>query len=167
MLVPSKNRQYFHEFALPNFIKILPSAARVIDLGKSQSWGDYYRELFKNFTYLTVDIQEKVNPDICENFEETKIYPETIDGVIAMGIWEQTPNPFKLVESIEKVLRPGGILLAGITSVGYPVYSTDLTRFTPKGGLNLLKNFTILESETIMVDDVPEYLFYIARKNGK
>lgn len=164
----SNSRRYYHEKVLPKFISLLAPESYIIDVGKSQTWGEMYEEWFKGFKYVTIDKDKRPNPDIIQDFENTDMLSDSVDGIVVMGSWEQTDNPFKLLESVTRVLKKGGLFLAGIVSVGFPLYAkgghTDFLRFTPNGGKRFLRNFQTLESHIVGDPEHPEYLFYICKK---
>jgi len=137
----------------------------ILDIGKSQSWGTFYKEYFQDFDYKTVDRHAEVKPDIISDIESTQITPSSFDAAILMGCSEQCFNPINLIRGIQTILKPNGLLLAGILSINYPIYSTDYQRFTPKGAERLLMNFDILEKEVVCENgiDVPTVLFYIGK----
>ena len=161
----SANRKTFHEEMLPHFRDRLAPYPLILDIGVSQAHGQTYRKFFENYQYYTCDINPSVKPDICMNMEEPKSdFFNGFNGVIAMGTWEQTPNPYKFVDGIYKVLKPGGLLLAGIVSTAFPIYSADLVRFTPTGSHHLLSRFIILETRIVGTKEFPEYIFHIVKK---
>jgi hypothetical protein len=70
------------------------------------------------------------------------------------------------MENITLMLKEGGYALFGIMSVGYPIYDTDFTRFTPRGVDALLKDYKILEEEIIYNGSFPSYVFAICKKRA-
>lgn len=160
----SNNRKFFNQEMLPKLRRLLKGGDTILNIGKSLTWESTYKDFFKDFSYKTCDRNHSVEPDIVLDVEEVRSWVNQVDSVIAMGVTEQASNPFNLVNGIWHLLKKDGLALFGIVSTGYPIYSTDLTRFTPNGGLNLLKSFNILESHIIGDEKNPEYLFYIAKK---
>jgi hypothetical protein len=161
----SLNRAFFHNVALPNFIKLLKPNSAVLDIGVSQSHGDYYRSLFKDFTYKTLDRNPNVGADMVCDIEIG--VPFYFDAVIGMGIWEQATNPFNMFFGVYNSLKPNGLALFGVVGLGYPEYSCDRFRFTNKGFRDLLAGkFDILDFNSVG-QGIPEYYFYICKKSVK
>ena len=158
----SNNRRCFNEEFLPKFIGLLKPGDIVYDIGKSGRWD--YKPLFEQQTYVTVDINPDVKPDIVDDLENTKIAANSVDGLICCGVWEQTKNPFELIKGLVKILKVNGIALFGIVSIGYPLYSKDYLRFTPMGAEKLFSRFSLLDKKIVYVNENPEYLFYIYEK---
>jgi hypothetical protein len=162
----SLNRTFFHNVALPNFIKLLKPNSAVLDIGVSQAHGDYYRRLFKDFTYKTLDRNPNVGADIIYDIE-LGARTFKFQGVIAMGTWEQATNPFKMFDGIYNSLDDNGLALFGVVGLGYPEYSCDKFRFTNKGFRDLLAGkFDILDFNSVG-QGIPEYYFYICKKSVK
>ena len=67
---------------------------------------------------------------------------ETFDGVVAQAVLEHVVDPYRCVEEICRVLRPGGIVFSEtpfMQQVHMGAY--DFTRFTPLGHRRLFRRF--------------------------
>lgn len=166
----SANRKHLNEVMYPLFLSKCSSPCRFLDVGISDTWN--YRDMFfKNhpyntYHYYTCDINLAKNPDIIMDVSSPPMeFHNKFNAVVCQGVTEQADNPYKLFEGIYRLLTKNGVLLAGIASYGFPMYSQDFSRFSPRGAKEkLLKNFEIIEESVVGSLENPEYLFYIGRK---
>jgi hypothetical protein len=156
----SQERLRFHEFQ-KKFKSYLKPGYIIYDIGKDPKWD--YKKVYQNYKYFTVDNNPEVSPDILDDIEETHL-SESCDALICWGVTEQCNNAYKLLEGISKILKPNGLGLFGIISVGYPIYGKDFVRFTPQGAIKLLSDFDLLEKEIVYRKGVPSYVIAICRK---
>ncbi len=162
-------RQRFNEEILPGFIKkYVKTGDRVVDVGKPDDrWG--YREMFEGTDYNTLDRDETLNPDICFNLEWTDFLEDgksMFDIVVCYGVTEQCGDPFKLIDGVEAMLKPGGYGLIGIMSIGFPMVQDlegDLVRFTPYGAKRLLRKFDIVDFVVADREGVPSQIYATVR----
>lgn len=157
-------RKHYNEVILPKFIKeFVKPGDCVIDVGKpNDGWG--YREMFKGTDYKTLDCNINLKPDILDDMEDTKL-SECADVIICYGVTEQCENPFKLVEGLRKILKPGGYGLIGIMSIGFPmIQDWDLLRFTAQGAGQLLQDFELIDFEVKNRGEIPSQIYAVVKK---
>lgn len=98
--------------------------ATVIDIG-SRDLNGTYRDLFPESRYLGVDIVAGLNVDILMDSPEWAAL-ENVDAAISGQTLEHVADIPKLMESLFKVLKPGGLLCIIAPSAGpphdYPVW---------------------------------------------
>lgn len=152
-------RAKFHEL-LKQFKEWVNKTNLVYDIGKSSSHN--YKPLFR-CTYRTIDKDPDKKPDIVCDVEGDFNLP-LADGIICMGVTEQCDNPYKLIEGVNSLIKPNGVALFGVVSVGYPIYDKDYVRFTPCGVKRLLNKYNILEEQTVFRYNLPSYIFVIGSK---
>jgi hypothetical protein len=161
-------REGFHRW-LDMFRYMIPEDGLIYDVGKSDRF-DYSNFLGK-FVYKTIDRSNEKSPDFVldvENFGEDMDtdHFDPADAVICNGVMEQCGDPFSLVVGINKLLKKGSLVLMGTMSVGFPIYQTDRTRFTPFGAEQIMvdSGFEVIKSEVIHRGELPSYVFLICRK---
>jgi len=154
-------RYKFQEFQL-KLKNYLVEDNLIYDIGKNNKYD--YSPRFKEYIYKTVDRMMSKEPDIFLDLEYDTIDLPQADAVICNGVTEQCDNPFKVLESLDKMLKNKGYILFGIASVGYPIYDIDYTRFTPNGVRRLLRDYRILEEEIMYRNELPSYILLIVQK---
>ena len=161
----SLERERYHVW-LEKFKAYLNPGAVVYDIGKSRKYD--YVETFKDFTFRTIDKNPLVQPDLELDLEE--LYSVTLlplaDGILFNGVVEQCENPFILLETLNEMLKGSGVMLVGTVLTGFPVYDNDRFRFTEMGIKNALRDYKLLESETIYRPGVkdPTYMYLLIQK---
>lgn len=100
------------------------------------------RPIFPDREYVGIDIREGRGVDqvadiMCLPFED-----ETFGSVVTVDTFEHVRDPFKGVDEIHRVLKPGGQLIF-IVPFSFPIHEQpDYWRFTPEGVEYLLRNFS-------------------------
>ena len=150
----SEHRKYHNEVLLPEWSKKFEPSHLVYDIGKSTTWD--YKSSFK-CSLKTIDRNSYIEPDICIDIEwKNNIYVPLADGILFNGVYEQCSDPIKLMKGIKAIIKPGGLILAGLASIGMTPYGdSDKWRLTRAGAREYMKDFKIIEFLTF-----PEY-FYI------
>jgi hypothetical protein len=151
MLV-SPQRAFLNDVLLPQFSS---TKGLVYDIGKSKTWD--YSSYFKDAEYVTVDRSLENDPCLMHDMEKAPLQPA--DFILFNGVFEQCNDPWALMRNLEKSIKPGGTLLAGIASIGMPPYGErDKWRVTKDGLLAYLKNWDIITIHTF-----PEYFYAVAK----
>lgn len=108
----------------------------VIDLGA----GDYsiwYRGLFDNVEYITLDITQNQKKDIniIDDIQELlSVRRETYGVALLLETLEHLRNPFTAFEKISQIIRPGGMFICTTVAVyGQHKHPGDYWRFLPDG----------------------------------
>lgn len=156
----SPERVKFNEL-LDQFRAELEPGSVVYDIGKSAIHD--YRPAFEadGFRYKTIDLDHEKEPDILMDIENEiscfKIPPA--DAVICHGVFEQCNDPVKMIRGTFGILRPKGVALFGLISIGFPMFTFDRIRITPDGIKHYLKAFNILRMDTVYRGELPSYIF--------
>lgn len=154
-------RAKYHEL-LEKLKTYLTDKCLIYDIGKSDIWD--YRNILCGYIYKTVDKLQSKTPDIMFDLEYDDILIPQANAILLNGVTEQCDNPFKLMETVDKILKPHGVMLAGICLVGYPIGEWDYFRFTPKGAKYLLRDYRILQEEVLYHNNIPSYSYFIVQK---
>ena len=104
---------------------------------------------FGGSTQIIKNILSEVDYQIAPNFPEVDIQnledysSEEYDLVILDNVLEHVENPFKAIQEIHRILKPGGTLLAIVPFLIY-IHPTpdDYWRFTESGIRKLCENFS-------------------------
>ena len=118
----------------------------VLDLG---SGAQPYRHLFTKIDrYVTIDLSKNEKLDVRGTALALPFQNETFDTVVCSEVLEHVPEPSKLIAEVQRVLRPGGILLLTTPQTwGLHLEPFDFYRYT-KHGLRYLaekSNLKVLE----------------------
>lgn len=96
-----------------------------------------------------MDINPKYNPDILANAHNLPISNESADGVICKSVLEHVENPFKVVEEIYRILKPGGKCFVYVPFLhawhGSGINEKDYWRFTEDTVKYLFRKFSKIE----------------------
>jgi SAM-dependent methyltransferase len=103
-----------------------------------------HRGCFKNSDYKTLDINPDSNPDIVGDIQDLPFKSESIDAVICNSVLEHVKNPFKAVEEINRVLRPGGKCFVYVPFI-HVYHGNDYWRFSEDGIRHLFRDFQEIE----------------------
>jgi len=126
----------------------------VLDFGSKDVNGTY-RSLFppENWQYLGLDLEEGENVDLVpkDPYRWNEVKDGTMDLVISGQALEHIEFPWKIFETIKRILKPNGLCCVIAPSAGpehkHPV---DCWRFYPDGMKSLCKHagFECLEADT-------------------
>lgn len=105
--------------------------------------------------------------DLCVN-NEFLIPAESFDIVVCTEVLEHTLHPFKAVDELERILKPGGVAVVS-TPCNFRIHGPlpDCWRFTEHGLKQLFRNFINIEInalETIGRDLFPIHYTLVAFK---
>jgi len=120
-------------------LKLLPPKGVVLDIGSGPE------RLGEEF--INVDIFPFPEVDIVADAERLPFKDASIDGIVTETVLEHVPNPAKMVEEMERVLKRGGILYASVPFI-HPYHASpdDFHRWTISGLKELCKEFEIIET---------------------
>lgn len=137
-----------NEYALPGPIYDIGGA------GFRSMWNNIFPE------FKTVDIlpDSDITADICSM---PQINSDSIGTVVTMDTFEHIKEPWKAVDEIYRILRPGGILIISTVLIWdyheYPQGTPDYWRFTASCLDMLCSKFEKIESgyskEDVPIDD--------------
>jgi len=154
-----------------NYLKLtLENSKKILDVGTSQRFAKElkpYENLFEGKEYLAGGYNPKMdfgdyNCDFHTDIENLPFNNDEFDSIICLEVIEHVSNPFKALEEIYRVLKPGGkILLTAPFLHGYHGKTKDKIinhahdeypdyfRFTHQGLELLFKNFTNVTIEVL------------------
>ncbi|MFH1030223.1 MAG: class I SAM-dependent methyltransferase [bacterium] len=114
---------------------------------------DRYSKIFPRITKLiTLDINEKCNPDIVGSVEAIPLEEQSMDSVICTQVIGDIPEPQRAVKEFYRILRKGGIVLLSESFMNeLHGEQYDFLRFTNNGMLFLFEHngFEVLKLERI------------------
>jgi SAM-dependent methyltransferase len=152
------------EKAVSDFGKRFQKDQKVLDLG----CGDKPYSHFFSCEYIGLDVYPESKADIIRDAWDTGLPENSMDGVVLNQSLEHIPNTLATVREIERVLKPGGVVLVTAPQTmrnhGTPLsvqeapvnnfdqsilsfWNIDYWRFTKFGLALLFKDFTIEKLE--------------------
>lgn len=123
------------------------SASRILSVG---GYGPVDQHLEKssfirNAELITLDIEEKHNPDILIDITECSkvITPKTFDAVVAIEVLEHVLDPITAVKECHDILKENGVLILSTPWI-IPIHDRpfDYYRFTPQALEEICKDFS-------------------------
>ena len=127
-------------------VSVIPIPEPVVEIGALQIEGqEKYADLrpfFAGKEFIGCDMREGPGVDRIENLHELKFEDNSVGTMILLDTMEHVRYPFKAMQEVHRVLKPGGVLL--MTSVMLcPIhaYPSDYWRFTPEAFNVLLEPF--------------------------
>lgn len=128
-------------------IKEIAKEKTVFDIGAGKRFQKNlapYKKYFLNCDYKTIDIDPKCQPDILANAQNLPIANEMADGVICKSVLEHVENPFRVVDEIYRILKPGGKCFIYVPFLE-AYHGRDFWRFSEDGIKYLFRNFSKIE----------------------
>lgn len=114
------------------------------------------QNMFSNFTVDTLDIVDTYNPTYVGDITKhnTQIPDNSYDCIACLEVLEHTLNPFDAVKELRRILKHGGYLLVS-APLNWRIHGPvpDCWRFTEYGWRVLLKDFDIIEIDTLETPD--------------
>jgi SAM-dependent methyltransferase len=108
----------------------------------------HVRKRFRNS--LRMDIIAREGIHVVGDGHRLPFMSSYFDCVVAQAAIKHLRNPFKFMDEVYRVLKPGGILYCEVAYLlPYHRWPGDYIRFTPLGLKELLKNFDIIESNYV------------------
>jgi len=138
-----------------------PYSGDIIDLGAGDC-SVWYRGLFKEGKYTTLDIKQNQNKDIDiidDILVLSKVDKGHYDVALFLETLEHVKYPFRAFEKISQIIRPGGMLICTTVAV-LPAHNwpADYWRFMP-AGLRLLCEHANLEvfheKQSVRITTIP------------
>jgi SAM-dependent methyltransferase len=145
-------------------IEIFTSSKEVIDIGGSlridgtrssrvsdaNSWVIPY---VQKVEYKILDPVPDYNPDILGDIHDLPFEDNSKEAILCLAVLEHVQNPFKAMQELHRVLRPGGRLLIYVPFLYYyhahDGYYKDYWRYTYDGLEELAKPFTRCELQNV------------------
>jgi len=111
---------------------------------------------FTNYSIDTFDIVDTYNPTHVGDLTtcNSSIADSTYDCIACLEVLEHTTNPFDAIKELRRLLKDGGYLLVS-APLNWRIHgpSPDCWRFTEHGWRVLLKDFDIIEIDTLETPD--------------
>lgn len=131
-------------FRRARLAKMAQECPRILDFGASARSD---RDLFVPGQYTTTDIDANTKPDIVADICDLHMIPDACyDGIICCAVLEHVYNPFRAVEEMKRVLKPGGQIFAYVPFLysyhARPGAYSDYYRFTHEGVRYLFRDFS-------------------------
>ncbi len=126
-------------------VKKLEKSAAILDVGAGR--GDFADIFIHHPNYLALDVYPYPEVDIvCDLTQANPFRPGSLDAIVLMNVLEHIYDSHTLLDSLSKMLAPGGVLIAAIPFlvkihqapidfVRYTHYA--LQRFAPEHGLEI------------------------------
>jgi len=109
---------------------------------------------------LNLDLCSGPNVDLVAPAEALPLEDSSVDLVVTQETLEHVQNPFKAMDEIRRVLKPGGIVYCQLPFViGYHPGPTDFWRFTREGIVELVRH-SGLHCEEVGISAGPSTGFY-------
>lgn len=149
-------QQFFKE----KITTLLTECKNVVDIGgglridkeknnrhdPSRAW---IQPLLKNVDYKILDPVPDYHPDILGDIHDLPFADNSQEALICIAVLEHVKNPFKAVDEMYRVLKPGGFCFTYVPFLYYyhPMkgYYDDYWRFTNNGIDELFKHFSTVE----------------------
>lgn len=145
---------------IASFAKLFKDNDRVLFVGVNPDYD--YKPLFK-CEYLTLDIKEKMKPDIIADIQACpQIASNSFDGVIMAGVYEYLNEPEKAISEIYRLLKVKGKTLFCFPEIGY--YSGKKPSVKPWEVSEKLEPLTTLSIDVISYRGTPNYINILACK---
>ncbi|MDC2974968.1 methyltransferase domain-containing protein [Prochlorococcus sp. AH-736-K09] len=126
-------RRYYINKFLEKFDK--ETKVAILEIGSGEKW-----KVFKNSKTLNRDSSAK--PDIIADAEAIELESNSFDIVVCIEVLEHTQSPQKVVQNIHRILKNNGQFICSVP-FSFEIHDReDYWRFTEKGILKLLNNFS-------------------------
>lgn len=115
----------------------------VLDVG---SWDSPYKKYVPHTKYMTLDVDNSNNPDICCDIHKIKWKSNYFDVIIVTEVLEHLYDPQKALNEIYRILKPRGICILSTRFI-YPYHPVpeDYYRFTWDSLKYLFRKFKHVE----------------------
>lgn len=109
-----------------------------IGCGSLNRRGQFKLPVSKLDQWITVDVQKAVRPALLADVECLPVKSENFDVVIAIEMLEYVINPTVALKEMNRILKPGGIVIVSTPFMHRMDTSSDRWRFTQAGLQDLL-----------------------------
>lgn len=126
-------------------LEVIPSGkGTALDLGGGR--GDLRQPLEKlGYQYVNLDTRKFENgePTVVGDAHTMPFEDASFDLVVSKDTLEHFLDPFKVVQEVDRVLKPGGLFVICVPWM-HPFHGDDYWRYSPVGLKHLLKDFEIV-----------------------
>lgn len=145
------------KFSRQHLLKIFQEKKSVIDIGgglrflkergnRYDSSMEWMRPYFEKVDYKILDPVSDYHPDIVGDIHHLPFEDNSQEAILCIAVLEHVENPFKAVEELHRVLRPGGHLFVYVPFLYYyhaeRGYYRDYWRFSEDAVDLLFKGFS-------------------------
>ncbi|NNF07070.1 MAG: methyltransferase domain-containing protein [Candidatus Eisenbacteria bacterium] len=111
--------------------------------------GSGVHKLYENPNVMNLDISPHGNVDVVGDGMALPLLDNQFDGAVLDAVLEHVPNPFRVIEEVHRVLKPGGFVLAHAPFL-YPYHGAphDYFRYTDSGLRQVFHQFEEVECDT-------------------
>jgi SAM-dependent methyltransferase len=118
--------------ALERFAALLEPGDRILDVGAGSG---HYRAFFRQQEYLAIDRgyeqKDLAGLSAVADIAAIPFAGEAIDSAVCMEVLEHVPDPFRILNEINRVLRPGAhVLVSTPLCYGEHMQPHDFQRYT-------------------------------------
>ena len=115
---------------------------RVLNIGSGGEIGEIFKNAYKHFNLITIDVDSTRNPDIVMDACSLKFPDNSFDLVCMMEVLEHISTPYLAISEIYRVLKPSGKLIMS-TPFLFGIHDAphDYYRYTKYGLMYLLNEF--------------------------
>ncbi len=103
--------------------------------------------------YQILDKVAEYNPDIVGDIHDLPFGDNTLDAIICIAVLEHVEEPWRAIQEMYRVLKPGGYCFIYVPFLFYyhPMkgYYKDFYRFTKDGLTYLLRDFSVVEMTNV------------------
>lgn len=147
-----------------NIGKIFSEKKLIIDIGgglriikeKNNRYApgnDWIREFLPHVDYKILDPVSTYHPDIVGDIHNLPFSDNSVDAIICIAVLEHVESPFKAMDEIYRVLKPGGYCFIYVPFLYYYHaelgYYGDYWRFTEEALALLTKGFSSCETTNV------------------
>lgn len=154
----------WEDFFRAKITKIFTDSQNVLDIGgglriakdknnRYSAKNEWIIPLLAKVDYKVLDPVADYNPDIVGDIHNLPMADNSLDAITCIAVLEHVKNPFKAVEEMHRVLKPGGQCFVYVPFLYYyhPMkgYYDDYWRFTNDGLDELFKEFSVVEKQNV------------------